>query len=483
MAGLAGTSGALLVAACSAPPAPPAKPVEPAKPAEASKPAESKPAAPAAPAQPTAAAAKPAAPVQGKVTVRLHERANNVVQGGAQYELFKPGGHLDKFKEANPNVEVVVEPLPPGTAEYGPKLLSLHMGGSIGDVVYGAVGSGSFQYVAANEMVHPLDDLVKGENFDLKQYLPNMVDALRVSDTGIGSGPLYGLPLLVHARDTVLFYNKTLLDQAGVPYPDGDKMTVEELTELSKKLVKKSSDGRVEQYGLIPVSDGTGTRGYLQFICMTRAFGGELISEDGKKALFNSPEAKATWKYFWDLQYTHEVMPPLSAGQAVEVFMSGRVAMTTSAGNVAYTFDQKKDLNYGVTAMPKGPSGKRGSMYMGDAYVIPSLSKQKEAGWNLLKWMTNKESGVAMCGIGLCGARQDVYDDARVKQNERQALFNRLVAEAMPFRGPANLRQVEVNDVTHQVTSSLWTGNAKADDAFANDANAKIQQVLDRPRL
>ncbi|MCC7370802.1 MAG: extracellular solute-binding protein [Chloroflexi bacterium] len=477
MAGLAGISGAVVLAACSQPPAAPAKPAE-SKPADAAKPA-----APAAPAQQTAAAAKPAAPTQSKVTVRLHERANNVVQGGAQYELFKPGGHLDKFKEANPNVEVVVEPLPPGTAEYGPKLLSLHMGGTIGDVVYGAVGSGSFQYVAANEMVYPLDDFVKGENFDLKQYLPNMVDALRVSDKGIGSGPLYGLPLLVHARDTVLFYNKAMFDQAGVKYPDGDTMSLEDLTQIAKGLVKKSSDGRVEQYGLIPVSDGTGSRGYLQFVCMVRAFGGELISEDGKKALFNSPEAKATWKYFWDLQYTHEVMPPLSAGQAVEVFMSGRVAMTTSAGNVAYTFDQKKDLNYGVTPMPKGPSGKRGSMYMGDAYLIPSLSKQKEAGWNLLKWMTNKESGVSMCGIGLCGARQDVYDDPRVKSNERQALFNRLVAEALPFRGPANLRQVEVNDVTHQVTSALWTGNAKADDAFANDANAKIQQVLDRPRL
>ena len=207
---------------------------------------------------------------------------------------------------------------------------TIESSGTVGDVVYGAVGSGSFQYIAANEMVQSLDDMVKGENFDLKQYLPNMIDALRVGDKGIGSGPLYGLPLLVHARDTGLFYNKALFDQAGVKYPDGDKMNMEDLTQTAKSLVKKSSDGRVEQYGAIPISDGTGTRGYLNYICLVRSFGGELISEDGKKGLYNSPEAKAAWKYLWDLQYTHEAMPPFSAGQAVEQFMSGRVGMIVS---------------------------------------------------------------------------------------------------------------------------------------------------------
>jgi ABC-type glycerol-3-phosphate transport system substrate-binding protein len=110
------------------------------------------------------------------------------------------------------------------------------------------------------------------------------------------------------------------------------------------------------------------------------------------------------------------------------------------------------------------------------------LAKQKDLGWDLLKWMTNKESGVLMCGIGLCGARPDVYDDQRVKANQRQALFNRLVAEAAPFRGPANLRQVELADVTGQTMSALWSGSAKPDDAFVNDTNAKIQQLLDKPR-
>jgi ABC-type glycerol-3-phosphate transport system substrate-binding protein len=476
---LASTTGAVILAACgSAPPA--QKPAAESKPAE-SKPAETKPAAPAAQA-PATTAAQPAAPAAGKTTVRIHERANNVVEGGAQYELFKPGGHLDKWRADHPNVEVVVEPLPPATPEYGPKLLALHMGGTIGDVAYGAVGSGSFQYVAATGIAGPLDDFVKKDNLDLGQYLPNMVGALRVGDSGIGSGSLYGLPLLVHARDTVLFYNKALFQKAGIKPPDGDTMNWDQVVELGKTMTTKASDGRTEVYGLIPISDSQGRREYLQFQCLARAFGGELVSEDGKKALFNSPEAKKAWQWLYDLQFKEGITPAPSAGQATEVFISSKAAMMVSAGNVGYTYATKKDLDWDATPVPKGPSGQRGSMYMGDAYTMPAQAKQKDLGWEIMKWMTNKESGVLMCGIGLCGARPDVYEDPRVKGQKLQSLYNRLVADAMPFRGPANLRQVEINDVAGQVMSALWSGSAKPEDAFYNDANAKVQQVLDKPR-
>lgn len=478
---LAGTGGSVILAACSGAPAP-AKPQE-SKPAE-SKPADSKPAAPAAasatPATTTAAA--PAVPAAGKTTVRIHDRANNVVEGGAQYELYKPGGHLDKWRADHSNVEVVVEPLPAGTSEYGPKLLALHMGGTIGELAYGAIGSGTFQYEVATGIAGPIEDFVKKENFDLGQYLPNIVSALRVGEAGLGSGTLYGLPLLVHAGTSVLFYNKSLFEKAGVKPPDGDTMTYDSLLETAKKLVTKLPDGRPDVYGLIPTSDTLGKREYLQLQCVVRAFGGELVSEDGKKALFNSPKTKDGFRWLWDLQFTHGVTPPPSTGISTDVFAQGKSAMLISQANVSYTLSLKKDLDWDATAAPKGPAGQRGSMYVGDVYTVPAAAKQREIGWELAKWLTNKDAGVLMCGIGLCGGRPDVYDDPRVKALRLQPVFNRIVAEALPFRGPANLRQVEVSEVAGQVASALWTGSAKPDDAFFDDLNAKIQQALDKPR-
>src|SRR5262245_37584795 len=75
---LAGVSGVALLAACTS-----------------------------APAQPAAQA--PSTGASGNVTLRVQERANNVVQGGPQYQLYQT--HLDQWKAAHPNVDVQVESL------------------------------------------------------------------------------------------------------------------------------------------------------------------------------------------------------------------------------------------------------------------------------------------------------------------------------------------------------------------------------------
>src|SRR5437773_1496979 len=95
---LAGVSGTALLAACtSAPPTPSS----------------------------SAGATQAPAAGAGQVTLRVQERANNVVQGGPQYQLYQ--AHLDQWKAAHPNVDVQVESLPTGS-EYNTKVLSLLMG-------------------------------------------------------------------------------------------------------------------------------------------------------------------------------------------------------------------------------------------------------------------------------------------------------------------------------------------------------------------
>jgi multiple sugar transport system substrate-binding protein len=465
-----------------------------AKPAEA-KPAAAEPTKPAADAaKPTAAAAPtaagaaattpagasapaPAKPLAGgqKITMRIHGRSTSVVPGGVEGDLF--GVHLDKWKAANPNVEVKIEPYPPAQEEYGPKILSLHMAGTIGDVVWSATGSGSFQYLASAGVVEPLDDYVKRDNLDLNQWLPNMLKLLMISDAGQGSGKLYGLPLLAHQNPNIIFYNKTLFEKAGVK-PPTETTTLDELVEIARKMTTKAPDGRPDVYGYLPA------RGqYNTMVVQVRRFGGELLSQDGKKAQYASPEAKQALQWMWDLHHTHKVTPTPASGSTAELFNTGKLAMSEGIGADRNTYAATKNFEWDATLTAKGPTGVRGSMYTGDAYVLPSQSKQKDAGWEMVKWFTNKEAGLLMCkSIAICGARPDVYSDPSVKDLRLQPLFNKAVEEALPFRGPANLRQVQLNDTTGQVLGRLWTGDAKPDDAFLNEANTKIQQVLDQPR-
>src|SRR4030088_1825029 len=102
---LAGVSGTVFLAACSS--APPAQ-------------------APATGGTSAPAGAPQQAPANAgqKVTLRVMERANNIVEGGPQFELYRT--HAEAWKAAHPNVDLKVESLPTGSDD-ATKLLSLHM--------------------------------------------------------------------------------------------------------------------------------------------------------------------------------------------------------------------------------------------------------------------------------------------------------------------------------------------------------------------
>ena len=91
----------------------------------------------------------------------------------------------------------------------------------------------------------------------------------------------YTIPTLLDT--TMLLYNKTLFQQAGI---SGPPKTIEELTADALKLTKKDSSGHITQLGFDPLlyaSDYNGTwlPGYVAM------FGGTLASADGKKIIAN----------------------------------------------------------------------------------------------------------------------------------------------------------------------------------------------------
>ena len=76
------------------------------------------------------------------------------------------------FEEANPGVTVVEEEFPAGSAEYGPKVASLIAAGTVGDVAWTALGSGSYQFLMQNNGLAPIDDFVDADasDFSLDGY-------------------------------------------------------------------------------------------------------------------------------------------------------------------------------------------------------------------------------------------------------------------------------------------------------------------------
>jgi len=71
-----------------------------------------------------------------------------------------------------------------------------------------------------------------------------------------------------------------------------------------------------------------------------------------------------------------------------------------------------------MTLPPKGTNDNRGGMFAGDSQAITKDSKQPDAAFELLKWLTDQETGVQLGlqtkGSSTLGGRPDVYADPRI---------------------------------------------------------------------
>lgn len=92
------------------------------------------------------------------------------------------------------------------------------------------------------DIIHPLDDLIKKHDFDISLLNSNIVDTIR----SIGrDGELLSFP---NSNDTdILFYNKEIFDLFGIEYPTDD-LTWEEVLKIAEKM-SEERDG-VQYRGL-----------------------------------------------------------------------------------------------------------------------------------------------------------------------------------------------------------------------------------------
>lgn len=141
---------------------------------------------------------------------------------------------VEAFEKENPDIKVKVTDI--GSTDYDTKIPVLLSSGDTSDVITIKSMPIYASLVDKNQLM-PLDDMIAESNLDMTPYLG--------SDEGIKvDGKLYGLPF--RNDYYVLYYNKTIFDNAGIDYPTGD-MTWDEYRELAKQLT--TGEGNEKIYG------------------------------------------------------------------------------------------------------------------------------------------------------------------------------------------------------------------------------------------
>lgn len=200
----------------------------------------------------------------------------------------------------------------------------------------------------------------------------------------------------------VLFYNKKLFREAGVPYPKPG-WTWDECLDAAVKLTKY----RIVNGRELPTQKGlyVNNLDWWFFIWM---HGGHLFSEDGKRCLMDTEPVKKGIRYWADLRLKHHVMPTTSEAQSMAptgawgndalLFRESRVAMIVSGRWMCIQYREQKDLEWDVVSVPHGPN--RVTLLASKCYSIPNTCRNKEEALTFLRHLLSKDNQMLVANYG-----------------------------------------------------------------------------------
>ncbi|MGD8237540.1 MAG: sugar ABC transporter substrate-binding protein [Armatimonadota bacterium] len=277
------------------------------------------------------------------------------------------------FEERNPDIEVTLRHVP---TRFEDKMQTEMAGGTAPDVMF--FQDEYFPMFAAKNAFLDLTPYIEEDNMDLSDFFEQGIVEFSYQ------GRLHGFP-----RDwgaNVIFYNKDLFDQAGVPHPDED-WTWDDFLDAATRLTRDNdADGRVDQYGFVI---STTVHYGLPWVW---AAGGEVLNEDRTECTIFSPESVAGLQVYVDYMLKHKVAPSPMQTETLDVtamFMTGRLAMYNGGPFAVPQYRTIEDFEWDVAFLPKGPRG-RVTRYYGDGYVAWRETEHPREAWEFLKFLTSE---------------------------------------------------------------------------------------------
>jgi ABC-type glycerol-3-phosphate transport system substrate-binding protein len=294
---------------------------------------------------------------------------------------------VEEFMASNPDISVTTQLVGVGDALLQAFMVSF-LGGAAPDVVM--VHSLNLPGLADMGALASLETYRQAENIAWDTWYPSEIGS------GLWKGIVYGFPIRTGGDASSLFYfNRDLFAQAGLD-PARPPATWQEVDEMARRLVRYSGDQL--QQAAFPIEGGD----YYQLSWLGSS-GGRLLSDDGLRVEFaEQPAVDATsWAINHFSQRYHGGLPELrmflrgfvGAGDGAgmrNAFIQGKLGMYNNGSwEYSYIRTANSDLNFGISLRPtKEPAAAHG-MHVGTFhYSMSSSSKNPEAAWRLLKWLT-----------------------------------------------------------------------------------------------
>ncbi|HBR35320.1 MAG TPA: sugar ABC transporter substrate-binding protein [Firmicutes bacterium] len=203
----------------------------------------------------------------------------------------------------------------------------------------------------------------------------------------------------------LIYYNKKLFDDAGVPYPPAtaeEAWTWEEFVEVAKKLTKDTrgrtpNDRGFNARNIVTYGADFNRLGWMWPILAVSA-GGGIMSPDGQELWLGKPETIDALQKIADLYLVDKVAPSVGEMNTMPsldvTLLTGKVAMATSGQweiGVSLKNSLPDGLEYGVGVLPK--IKKAVTYNTGGPFVVFESSKEMDAAKTFVKWMSDEKNG------------------------------------------------------------------------------------------
>ncbi|HEY2968732.1 MAG TPA: sugar ABC transporter substrate-binding protein [Casimicrobiaceae bacterium] len=345
---------------------------------------------------------------------------------------------IAEFERQNPNIKVrvVVDP----TGANGARTLRIRADSP--DVIR-ATNFQMPEYVATGSLLQ-LDDLVKGDKIDQNDWLVPLA-------AGMVGGHVFGLQQ--DYRIPILIYRKQLLDAAKVTPP----RTWDDVCTAGAKLSKGNVAGYAIPIGTTGGIGGAQAFGEFHLSTMLSAPDGKYFAADNRAIAFSKDAfirgAQVIKDQFVKCKSTPMASLQYGYNEVHDGLRAGTVAMATF-GLYRYRGIQAQGAGEDLAWAPApGLRPDEPQAVYGFQLTINAFSKQKEAAWQFVKFMTSPAAQAIAAQGGEVVARASAYNDPYFASP--QGRDQRAWAELIKVRG----RQVNysiIQTAFHQIVADAF---------------------------
>jgi len=354
------------------------------------------------------------------------------------------------FMAKYPKIKVTQEEIP---TNFEDKIKTEMSANNEPDAMY--VSTALMNFAAPAGRLLDLNPLMSKWGVSASEYIPTLMTPWQLS------GKQYALP-----KDfgiLVLFYNKAMFTAKGLQPPaswDDVKADAKALTTGTVKGISLPADA-------------------ARFDAFLFGYGGQVLSSDKTKAVFNDQKAQDALTFYSSFQLTDhssELPDKLGATWPGDAFGKQKAAMVIEGGwLIPYMHDTYPAVTYGSVQLPKFPV-KQSSLLFTNGWGCSAKTKNQDACMLFVKYMTGKvvQQQVLQSGFAL-PARKDLGSDPAISANpDVKNLFDSATfATAWTF-GP---HESKINDAQNAALQSVLLGKSDvktALDKAVADANTAL---------